>query len=62
MAMAAHPATELRDIDVMRVDDSVVVRILGDGEFSYETLSLEGSLSLRHRSRRRRELRAAQRL
>lgn len=37
-----QPATELLDIDVMRVDGSVVVRILGDGEFSYETLSLEG--------------------
>jgi len=40
-AAGFHAATELRDIDVMRVDDSVVVRILGDGEFSYETLSLE---------------------
>ncbi len=34
-------ATELRDIDVVSMDNSVVVRILGDGEFSYETLSLE---------------------
>jgi type IV pilus assembly protein PilQ len=43
MAVAAtgRAATELRDIDVVRVDDSVVVRILGDGEFSYQTLSLE---------------------
>jgi len=35
------PATELHNIDVIRVDDSVVVRIVGDGSFSYETLSLE---------------------
>jgi type IV pilus assembly protein PilQ len=42
LAMAAgQPATELRDIDVVRIDDSVVVRIMGDGEFSYQTLSLE---------------------
>ena len=38
---AGHAATELRDIDVVRIDDNVVVRILGDGEFSYQTLSLE---------------------
>jgi type IV pilus assembly protein PilQ len=34
-------ATELLDIDVVRIEDSVVVRLLGDGKFSYETLSLE---------------------
>lgn len=36
-----QPATELLGIDVTRVDGSVVVRILGDGQFSYQTLSLE---------------------
>ena len=40
-AASGQPATELRDIDVVRIDNSVVVRILGDGEFSYQTLSLE---------------------
>ncbi len=40
-AGAGQIATELRDIDVVRIDDSVVVRIMGDGEFSYQTLSLE---------------------
>lgn len=38
---AGQAATELHDIDVVRIDDSVVVRIMGDGEFSYQTLSLE---------------------
>ncbi|MCZ6726626.1 MAG: type IV pilus secretin PilQ [Acidobacteria bacterium] len=38
---SGRPATQLRDIDVVRIDDSIIVRILGDGEFSYATLSLE---------------------
>ncbi len=39
--MADGPATELRNINITAVDGGVVVRIMGDGEFAYETLSLE---------------------
>jgi type IV pilus assembly protein PilQ len=38
---AGQAATELLDIDVSRVDGGVIVRLHGDGQFSYQTLSLE---------------------